>query len=358
MKAAVCYEFGQPLVIEELDIDQPYAGEVLVRIAAVSICACDLHIIDGHLGGTEPVVAGHEAAGVVSEVGAGVTRVRTGDRVAISSIAFCGQCPQCSRGAPHLCEQEFALRKASRLRTKTGQIVQHGALTAAFAEQVIVDESQLFKLPDDMSFDCAALLGCTVITGTGAALRTAQVRAGSSVAVVGLGAVGLSVVQGAKLAAAKTIIGVDLLEKRREIARALGATHTVNPQTDQIETAVKNIVGAGLNYVFITAGTTATIEEGFELLGKGGKEVIVGFQQLGTSAAFDAGGFVFAEKQVTGTVMGSADPDVDLSRLVAAHRAGQLRLDALITARYPLTEINEALQQMRMQRALRNILIP
>src|SRR5919204_3175245 len=207
MRAAVCYEHGAPLKVEELSVDPPAAGEVRVRMAATAICHSDVHALRGEWGELDgPTVYGHEGAGVVEEVGPGVTQVRPGDRVVVSLLRACGRCHYCALGDTHLCEGEFALNNESRLRNRKGETVHQGINCAGFAEQAIVHESQLVRVPDDLPLDRACLLACGVITGVGAVLNTAELRPGQSAVVIGVGGVGLNAVQGARIAGATPII--------------------------------------------------------------------------------------------------------------------------------------------------------
>ena len=219
MKAAVCYEFGKPLTIEELELDPLKKGEVKVHLAATAICHSDLHALRGEGSAHVPFVAGHEAAGVVEELGENVTLTKAGDRVVVCLMRSCGRCFYCTLGFPHLCEGDFALNKESRLRNKRGEVVNQGMRTAAFAEYCIVDQSQVVRVPENMPLDRASLLACGVITGLGAVINTAQVEPGSSVVVIGTGGVGLNAVQGALLAGAHPIIAIDLLDNKLKAAR-------------------------------------------------------------------------------------------------------------------------------------------
>ena len=214
MKAAVCYKFGERLVIEDVEIDPPQKGEVKVRLVATAICHSDIHLIRGEWWGGTPLIAGHEAAGIIEEVGDNVIVIKPGDRVVVSLLRSCGRCFYCATGSPHLCEGQFALNTESRLRNGSGDPIQQGIRTAAFAEVVIVDQSQVVQIPESMPLDRAALLACGVITGFGAVVNTAAVEVGSSVVVIGVGGVGLNAVQGAALSGAHPIIAVDLKDKK------------------------------------------------------------------------------------------------------------------------------------------------
>ncbi len=357
MKAAVCYEYGRPLVIEDVTLDPPQAGEVRVQIAATGICHSDLHLISGEWGGQTPVVAGHESSGVVLELGPGVTRFKPTDRVLVTLIRSCGRCFYCLAGHPQRCETIWPLDRESRLHNRDGVALRHGLRTASFAEEVVVDESQLVRLPDDVPMDVAALLACGVITGAGAVLNTAQVKAGSSVVVIGTGGVGLNSVQAARLAGAHPIIAVDVLDGKLALAQKFGATHGLNATTQDAVALVKELTaGRGADYVFVTVGHAKAAEQGFAMLRSRGLMVIVGIPELGATAALSVMGFV-QERMVTGSTMGSTRLDVDVPRLIALYRNKQLMLDELITARLPLERINDAIQDTHGGTAVRNVIL-
>jgi len=359
MKAAVCYEFGKPLVIEEIDILPPQKGEVKVRIAAAAICHSDVHLIRGEWGGRTPVVAGHEAAGIVEEIGENVTIATPGEHVVVSLLRSCGRCFYCTTGSPYMCEGEFALDTESRLRTKRGEPIRHGSRTAAFAEYVIVEQSQVVPVPHEIPLDQAALLACGVITGVGAVLNTATVELGSSVVVIGVGGVGLNAIQGAVLAGAYPIIAVDLLDKKLAAAKTFGATDTIHvAQMKYPERVVRELTaGRGADYVFVTVGSTTAVDMGFKMIGRQGTEVIVGIPQTGSKVSFPVSHFVGGERKVMGSSMGSSRLSVDVPRLVELYKRRRIKLDELITARYPIEQINEAIEIMEKGEALRNVII-
>jgi S-(hydroxymethyl)glutathione dehydrogenase/alcohol dehydrogenase len=270
MKAAVCYEFGKPLAVEEVEIDPPQQDEVAVRIAATAICHSDVHLIRGEWGGATPVVAGHEAAGVVTAVGPGVSCLKPGERVVVTLLRWCGHCFFCTIGRPYDCEGEFALDRESRLRNREGVSLTHGIRTAAFAEYTVVHQTQAVQIPADMPLDRACLLACGVITGLGAVTNTVGVEAGSSVVVIGTGGVGLNSVQGAVLSGATKIIAVDLLENKLEAARYFGATHTLNPAGVDIVAAVLALTeGRGADYAFVTVGSSRAISQASRMIRRG-----------------------------------------------------------------------------------------
>jgi Zn-dependent alcohol dehydrogenase len=333
-------------------------GEVKVKLAACAICHSDIHYIDGAWGGSLPAVYGHEAAGVVEEIGPGVTSVMPGGHVVVSLIRSCGRCYFCAQGAPHLCQATFALSHQSRLHTGAGQTIQQGLRTGAFAESVVVDQSQLAPIPQEMPLDSASLLACGVITGLGAVVNTAQVPAGSSVVVIGAGGVGLNSVQGAYLSGAQPVIAIDLIRAKLEAAKNFGATHTINPTKDNPLEAVYALTqGRGADYVFVTVGSVRAMEQGLTLLRRAGTLVIVGMPASGHKLQIEAGDFADNSQRILGSKMGSTRLRVDIPKLVALYQQGRLKLDELITARYPLEEVNQAIAAVKRGEALRNVIL-
>jgi NDMA-dependent alcohol dehydrogenase len=358
MKAAVCYEFGKPLVVEDVDLDPPQKGEVRVRIATTSICHTDIHAIRGELPAKTPFIAGHESAGYVEEVGEGVTLVKPGDAVVVSLLISCGRCLYCRTGRPHMCEAKWPLDTESRLHNKRGQSLGHMFRTATFAEYVIVYESQAVPIPQSMPMDRAALLACGVITGFGAVVNRARVRPLESVAVIGIGGVGLNSVQGAAFSGADPIIAVDVLDNKLEAAQAFGATHTVNArQEDAVKAVQKLTSGRGADYVFVTVGSTVAIEQGFAMSAPRGTTVIVGLPPMKDKLSLSPFDFILAERVLTGSCMGTSNLSVDIPRLVALYQEGRLKLDELITGRYSLEQINEAIEYVERGEALRNVIM-
>jgi S-(hydroxymethyl)glutathione dehydrogenase / alcohol dehydrogenase len=358
VKAAVCRAFGAPLTIEELVLDAPRAREARVRVAACAICHSDVAFADGAWGGELPAVYGHEAAGVVEEVGRGVERVRPGDRVVVSLLRSCGRCFFCRGGEEHLCEGEFPGDGEVRLRTADGEPVTQAMHTASFAEEVVVDESQLAVVPGSLPFDVAALLGCGVVTGVGAVVDRAEVPPHASVVVVGTGGVGLNAVQGAVLAAAEPIVGVDLSAAKRDAARLFGATHAVDPEQDDSIAAVRELTGGrGADFVFVTVGRASVIESALGLVRRGGTVVVVGMPPDGETFGVVAVDLAHNDVRIVGTKMGSAKLDPLVPRLVELYGRGRIKLDELITARYPLEQISLAIADARARDALRNVIV-
>ncbi len=359
MKAAVCYEFGKPLVVEEVSLEAPRFGEVKVRTAAAAICHSDVHLIRGEWAGEVPVIAGHETAGIVDEIGEGVTLVQPGDHVVMSLLRSCGRCFYCSHGDTHMCEADYALDAESRFRNGSGTPIHHGIRTAGFAEYTVVDQSQLVAIPQEIPLDSASLLACGVITGLGAVVNTAGVEPGRSVAVIGVGGVGLNSVQGAALSGAHPIVAIDLLDNKLEASRDFGATHTINPRTtDDVVEAVKGLTdGRGVDYAFVTVGSSAAAQQALTLIRPGGTVTLVGIPEIEASLPISPFSHVIQEQKIIGSSMGSTRLSVDIPRLVELYQAGQLKLDELITNRYPLAKINEAIESMERGEALRNVIV-
>ena len=358
MRAAVCREFGRPLTIENLEIAEPGMGEVKVRLTACAICHSDVTLIDGGWGGDLPAVYGHEAAGVVESVGSGVTGLKLGDSVVVTLIRSCGDCHYCSQHVETQCEGVFSLDQQSPLADSSGQVVSQGLNSGAFAEQVVVEQSQVCVIPEDIPLDVASILACGVLTGFGAVVNTARVRAGSTVAVVGCGGVGINSIQGAVYANASKIIALDLLDDKLALARQFGATDTVNSSNhDCIEQVIERSGGRGVDYVFVTVGAKAAIDQSLGMLAKAGVAVIVGMPESGVMAQYDPGEFAAKGQSLLGSKMGSGSVQRDIPKLAALYQSGALKLDQMISGRYALEEINEAIASVKQGEALRNVVI-
>jgi S-(hydroxymethyl)glutathione dehydrogenase / alcohol dehydrogenase len=358
MKAAVCRAFGEPLVLEELELAPPRAGEVRVRVAACAICHSDIAFAEGAWGGDLPAVYGHEAAGFVEEVGPGVTRVALGDRVVVSLLRSCGRCFFCDRGQSHLCEGTFPADREGGLRTGEGQPVLQAMHTATFAEEAVVDESQLAVVPESVPLDVAALLGCGVVTGVGAVTERAAVPEEASVVVVGTGGVGLNSVQGALVSGADPIVAVDVSPAKRAAARHFGATHAIDPAVGDPAEAVRELTGGrGADFVFVTVGRASVIENGLGLVRRGGTLVVVGMPPSDESFKVVAVDLAHNDVRILGTKVGSAQLDVAVPRFVELYEQGRLKLDELISGRYPLELINDAIADANRGEALRNVVV-
>lgn len=358
MKAAVCREFGKPLEIEDLVIAEPEAGEVKVKLAACAICHSDLIFMDGGWGGTLPMVLGHEASGIVEAVGEGVVNISVGDRVLVTLLRSCGHCGDCESGEPYICGTSFPIDTDSRLSSASGEKIGQGLKTGAFAETVVTDQSQIVVIPDTVPLDSAALLSCGVITGLGAVVNTAQVEYGSSVVVIGCGGVGLNSVQGAALVNAYPIIALDLVDSKLEAALEFGASHALNPRANDTDQKIRELTnGRGADYVFVAAGSPKAFEQGLDMLSPSGTLVIVGMPPTGQTIAVEAGNVAGAGQKIIGSKMGSTRLRIDIPKLVSLYERGHLKLDELITGRYPLEDINHAIDEVRADKALRNVIL-
>jgi Zn-dependent alcohol dehydrogenase len=359
VKAAVCRKFGAPLAIEEVELAPPSSGEVVVRIKACVICHSDIHYTEGAYPSELPAVYGHEAAGVVDAVGENVRGVKVGDFVVATMVRSCGRCRCCEQGHYGSCETRFPLDDESPLRSASdGTKITHGLGTGAFAEYALVDASQVVAIPSDVPFECAALLACGVLTGFGAVTNTAKVPVGASVVVIGTGGVGLNSVQGAALSGASTIIAVDLSEDKLKAARAFGATHALNPAKVDLRKRVKVLTDRrGADFAFVTVGAKDAADQAYRLIARGGAVVLVGMPALGVKSEFDILLLADNSQRILGSKMGSSNIQTDIPKLIELYQQGRLKLDELITARYPLEEINEAIASVNRGEALRNVIV-
>jgi S-(hydroxymethyl)glutathione dehydrogenase/alcohol dehydrogenase len=362
MKAAVLYARQRPLSVEEIDLDPPKAGEVRVRIKACGVCHTDLSVIVGSLPLPLPIVLGHEGAGVIEEVGSEVVNLVPGDHVVLSWRPACGHCPGCKLGRPVLCQTTErvsrigALLDGTRRLSKDGQPINHMILTASMAEAAIVPAPGAIRIDRDVPFDRAALVGCAVTTGVGAVLNTARVPPGSRVAVFGLGGVGLSVVQGALIAGAEMIVAVDRLEAKLKAATGFGATHTVDAATGDPSPAIRQLTGGGVDYAFEAIGNPEVVTQAFNAARPGGTVVVIGVSPRDASLSIPALPLVLQEKSILGSYYGSSRPEVDMPKLIALYKSGKLKLDEMITRRYPLDEVNQAVEDLRLGVNVRGVI--
>lgn len=357
MKAAVCYEYGKPLVIEDLDIAPPGPGDVKVKMAATAICHSDIHIVRGELPFPLPVVVGHESAGWIEEVGEGVTSVKVGDPVVASLLISCGKCKFCVNGMTHLCEAVWP-RDTQSPYSKDGKPINQAIKIGSWAEYTIVHESQCVKIPDDMPLDRACMLACGVITGFGAVVWRAKPEIASSCVIIGIGGVGLNAVQGAALCGAYPVIAVDVNDSKLEAARTFGATHVVNARNGDPVEAVKALTeGRGADYVFVTVGAIGAMSQGVAMTGPRGTAVWVGLPKSTETAPMSPFELIRQERTITGSFMGTTELKTDIPKLIALYKAGKLKLDELITKHYKLEEINEAIKAVEDGKALRNIIM-
>ncbi len=357
MKAAVLRGIKQPLSIEEVDIDLPKSREVLIRTAAVGVCHSDLHYIDGFYSAPLPTILGHESAGVVELVGSDVSYVKPGDHVITCLSVFCGHCEFCTTGQPFNCENPETRRAedhAPRL-SKDGKEMHQRFDLASFAEQLLVHEHALVKIREDMPFDRAALIGCGVTTGFGAVIHTAKVEVGGTVAVIGCGGVGLSVINGAAIAGAGRIIAIDIKSSKLELAKRFGATDVLNAADGDPVEQVKELTGGGVAYSFEALGLKETSEQAFQMLRTGGVATIIGMVPVGQMMEIHAADLLY-DKKLQGSNMGSNHFRVDMPRFVEFYLEGKLHLDDLISRRIQLEQINEAFDEMRSGEIARSVI--
>lgn len=357
MKAAICRDFGAPLTIEEITLAPTGPGEVRVRIAACAICHSDITYASGAWGGSTPLVLGHEAAGYVIEAGAGVAGFQPGDPVLVTLIRACGSCPACAAEAPTSCHRARD-PQTSPITDASGAPVTQAMATGAFAEEVLVDRSQLVALPAGIDMATASLLSCGVITGFGAVVNTAGVQAGQSCAVIGAGGVGLNAIQGARLSGADPIIAIDISENKLDAARRFGATHGLRGDDPDHAQALRDLTGGlGVDFVFVTVGAARVFQSAPDLLAPGGAMVMVGMPPSGAAVSYDPGNIAAMNQRLLGSRMGQSVPGRDIPMLLEHYRAGRLELDSLVTGRYPLERINEAIEDTKAGRALRNVIV-
>jgi S-(hydroxymethyl)glutathione dehydrogenase/alcohol dehydrogenase len=358
LKAAVCYETGKPLVVEEITVDPPKEGEVKVKVAATAVCHSDIHFFIGELPGEPPFVGGHESAGYVDEVGPGVTGFKKGDPVLVSLLYSCGKCLYCRTGRSNLCTGTFALTNETRMHNMKGQELKQNIQIGSFADYTVVDQSQLVKIPGDVPMESACMLACGVITGYGAVVNRAKVGPNDNCVIVGVGGVGLNSVQGAAISGAYPIIAVDISDSKLEAAKKFGATHTVNSsKVDAVKEVQKLTGGEGADYVFVTVGNTKAFTQGFEMSAPCGTTVLVGLAKFDAMAEFSPFMITRYERTVTGSFMGTTQLQTEIPKLIALYKAGILKLDELITHRFPLEKINEAIDEVVKGKALRNIIV-
>jgi NDMA-dependent alcohol dehydrogenase len=346
-KAAVLVERNQPLELHDLEQDGPQAGEVLVRIAASGICHTDASVYDGTIPLEMPIVLGHEASGIVEAVGADVSSVRPGDHVVVSLAVSCGGCAPCTRGQPFLCEvaiqhqMEGSLLDGTKRLHLGGSPVSQFAFVGSFSETVVVPEAATVGIPDDVSLTSAALIGCGVLTGVGAATKTATIRAGDTVVVVGTGGVGLNAIQGARLAGAERIIAVDLVDWKLDLAMQFGATDSVNASTTDVVAAVMELTGRGADVGIEVVGSADTLMTTASMTRRGGEVVIVGVPAFDVMYPVPVFGMIYSAQRVVGSVLGSADLRADVPHLIELYQRGELLLDELVTRTIRLDQVND-----------------
>ncbi|MGA8194912.1 MAG: Zn-dependent alcohol dehydrogenase [Acetobacteraceae bacterium] len=357
MKAAVFHAPHQPLTIEDVQHAPVKRREVLVRTSFAGLCHSDLHFMEGLYPFPAPCVLGHEAAGVVEAVGEDVTYVKPGDHVITCLSVFCGECAQCMTGHPNLCDNTEVklLPGAARRLTWNGEVLNQFANLSAFAENMLVHEHAVVKVRDDVPLDRCALVGCGVMTGVGAVFHAAKVEPGATVAVIGCGGIGLSAVNGAAMAGASRIIAIDTVASKLEVARAMGATDTINASNADPVEMVKEMTGGGVPYSFEAIGTKTTAEQSFQMLRPGGTATIIGMIPLGTKIELHGADFL-RDRRIQGTSMGGNRFRVDMPRLLELYLQGKLKLDHMISGHIKLAEINEGFAQMKSGTMVRQLI--
>ncbi len=358
------YQASTPLHVEELDLEGPGDGEVLVEVAAAGLCHSDLSVIDGSRPRPVPMVLGHEAAGTVRELGAGVKGLQPGDQVVFSFVPRCGRCEFCLLGRPALCTNgakanlEGTLLGGARRFNWRGSPVHHHLGVSGFATFTVAAQASLIKIDPAFSLQKAALFGCAIMTGVGAVVNTARVEAGASVAVFGLGGVGLAAIMGAALAGAYPIVAVDIQGDKLEHARALGASHTVNGAQTKAVSAVRDVTGGGAAYAFEAAGRAEVLEQAYLATRRGGTTVTVGLPAPEARFALQAVHLTAEERTLKGSFMGSCVPERDVPKFIELYQAGKLPADKLVTHTLTLSDINLGFERLASGEAVRQILLP
>jgi alcohol dehydrogenase len=371
IKAAVLNKMGleapyaksKPLAIEEIELDPPGYGEVLVRIGAAGLCHSDLSVIEGNRPRPMPMALGHEAAGVVEKVGPGVDDLKVGDHVVMVFVPSCGHCLPCAEGRPALCEPGAAANGAGTLLSgerrlhRNGSDVHHHLGVSAFAEYATVSRRSLVKIDKELPLEEAALFGCAVLTGVGAVINTARVAAGSSVAVVGLGGVGLSSLLGAIAAGARRVVAVDLSDDKLGLARQLGATDTFNPKSRDAIDSIKSATAGGVEFAFEMAGSVRAMDLAYKITRRGGTTVTAGLPPPDQNFALPQVNLVAEERTVKGSYIGTCVPGRDLPRYIELYRRGRLPVDRLMSGRLKLDEINVGFDRLREGQAVRQVVV-
>ncbi len=364
MKAAVLHNFQEPLRVEPVDLAEPKTGEVRVKLAASGVCHSDLHVVKGDMPTPLPIVLGHEGAGVVDDVGPGVTTVKKGDHVVLSWVPYCGTCFFCGRGEFHLCEVAAlgafagAMRDGTTRLSQNGNAVHHLGGVSSFSEYAVVAEQGAVPIREDAPLDAACLVGCGVMTGVGAVINTAKVEAGASMVVFGAGGVGLNVIQGGALVGAAKIIAVDLVESKLRMAEEFGATHLVNASKGDASEQVRALTGGrGADYAFEVIGSPAVVLQAFLSVRRGGKVIVVGVPPLTSQIMVPGFSIPMEEKSIIGSLYGSAHMRTDMPRMIDLFMAGKLKIKELISQRIRLGDVNGAFEQMEKGTVARSVIV-
>jgi len=359
MKAAVFHGPNLPLSIEDVELDKPQDREVLIKTVASGVCHSDLHFVDGLYPYPAPAVLGHEAAGIIEEVGKQVTYVKPGDHVICCLSVFCGNCEQCMSGHPNRCSNKVATQRNPQDKpriSQKGQPVFQFLDISSYCEKMLLHENAVVKIREDLPLDRAALIGCGVTTGVGAVLNTAKIEPGSTVAVFGAGGVGLAAIQGARIAGARKIIAVDMFEGKLAMARRMGATDTVDASNSDPVDEIKKLTGGGVDYSFEAIGLKKAAEQAFNSLKAGGTATVIGMIPVGQKVEID--GYMFlTERKMQGSNMGSNRFRIDMPRYIDFYMQGRLNLDDMISRRGKLEDVNEAFRAMKAGEVARTVLM-
>ena len=358
------YAETRPISVETVDLDSPGPGEVLVKIAAAGLCHSDLSIINGERPRPLPIALGHEAAGIVEELGAGVTDLQRGDHVALVFMPNCGHCLPCQEGRPALCEPGFAAAVAGtllsgqrRLHRPDKSAINHQVGVSCFAEYAVLVRGSLVKIDRDLPLDIAAVFGCAVLTGVGAAINCAQMKLGQSLAVVGLGGVGLSALLGGLAAGARQIVAIDKLDAKLAVARELGATHAFRADDPDLVAQVKAATGGGVDVAVEAASTVEALMTAYQITRRGGTTVTVSLPPPNATLNVPAVNLVVEERTLKGSFLGSAVPARDIPRFIALYKAGRLPIDRLVTHRIKLDDINHGFDRLAKGEAIRQVIV-
>jgi alcohol dehydrogenase len=358
------YAESMPLTIQQVNLDPPGDGEVLVKIVAAGLCHSDLSVINGSRPRPTPMVLGHEASGIVEELGAHVDDLVVGDHVVMVFVPSCGHCLPCAGGRPALCEPGAAANTAGELLSGAkrlhyqGENVNHHLGVSAFAEYATVSRRSIVKINKSLPLDEAALFGCAVLTGVGAVVNTAGIKAGASVAVIGLGGVGLSALLGARAAGAREIIAVDLDEDKLALAKDLGATHCVNARMDNCVEAVRDITHGGVEFAFEFAGSIPALETAYQITRRGGTTVTAGLPHPDKRLSIAPVQLVAEERTLKGSYIGTCVPTRDLPNYIAMYQNGLLPVNKLMSGNMPLADINQGFDLLAQAKVIRQIITP
>jgi S-(hydroxymethyl)glutathione dehydrogenase/alcohol dehydrogenase len=359
MKAAVFHGPQLPLSIEDVELDKPQDREVLIKTVASGVCHSDLHFVDGFYPYPAPAVLGHEAAGIIEEVGRQVTYVKPGDHVICCLSVFCGNCEQCMSGHPNRCSNKQATQRDPKDKpriSQKGKMVNQFLDISSYCEKMLLHENAVVKIREDLPLDRAALIGCGVTTGVGAVLNTAKIEPGSTVAVFGAGGVGLAAIQGARIAGARKIIAIDMFEGKLAMAKRLGATDTVDASSSDPVDEIRKITGGGVDYSFEAIGLKKVAEQAFNALKPGGTATVIGMIPVGQKVEMD--GYMFlTERKLQGSNMGSNRFRIDMPRYIDFYMQGRLKLDEMISRRGKLEDVNEAFRAMKAGEVARTVLM-